>query len=420
MSPFTEEWRLELLWILLVLLITTRIAGVLAVRFRQPPLVGELLAGLSLGMIVRGQGDAFPILAGLTNNEVFHALTDLGIFFLMLHAGIEMRVSRLLRSSGSALLVAAGGMLLPLAMGIGLGFAILPESGARFAQALFLGTALAITAVPVAIKVLQDLGQLETRLGRTVVSAAVIDDVLSLLLLAVLTALLRTGELPAAAEVALLAGRIALFFVISLAAGRWLVPRIGNAVAEARSPELEFSAVVVLGLGLSLLAEWLGLHFLVGAFVAGLSFSRNFIDDSVYKDVEARVSGITGGFLAPIFFASIGLNLELSAVREIPGVLAALIGAAFLGKLVGAGLTARLAGLAGREATAVGLAMSSRGAVELVIADVAMRAGMFDRPDPPPDVITNLFSAVVVMAVVTTVASPILLERLLRDREEAS
>ncbi|MEZ5066878.1 MAG: cation:proton antiporter [bacterium] len=396
----------------------SRVLGEIAVRFGQPSLVGELAGGIALGVAVRHAGGSFPVLADLPHDEVFLSLTELGVFFLMLHAGVQMRMSRLVRASGGAALVAIGGMVVPFVGGFVLAHVAFPESPRRLAQSLFLGTALAVTAVPVAIKVLLDLGRLETRLGRTIVSAAVLDDVLSLVLLAVLTALLRTGELPEAGPLAALGARIVGFFLIAAATGRWIFPVVARAVARARSPELELSALLVLGLALALLAERLGMHFLIGAFVAGLYFSRTLVDDAFYEDVETRLSGLTNGLFSPIFFASVGLHLEPSALTAVPGFVALVVGIAIAGKVVGAGAGARLAGHSGAGALAIGIAMSSRGAVELIVADVALQAGLFENAATPR--IRHLFSAVVVMAITTTIVAPLLLKPALRREARGS
>jgi Kef-type K+ transport system membrane component KefB len=131
------------------------------------------------------------------------------------------------------------------------------------------------------------------------------------------------------------------------------------------------------------------------------------MDDQVFKGVQDRVSGITTGFLAPVFFASIGLHLDVAAFANIPMFLLILIVAAVGCKLVGAGAIARWVGLSGKDSLIVGIGMSGRGAVELIIADIALRAGLFSQPDPTPPIVANLFSAIVIMAVVTTLITPI-------------
>ena len=146
---------------------------------------------------------------------------------------------------------------------------------------------------------------------------------------------------------------------------------------------------------------------------------RNFspVDEETYQYVKGQLSGITTAFLAPIFFASIGLHLEQGAISAVPVFLVTLVFAAFAGKLAGSGLVALACGLPRRDALSVGLAMSARGAVELVIADVALRAGLFTKPEPPPPVIQYMFSSVVVMAILTTVVAPIALRFTLGSKE---
>lgn len=408
---------MEILYVLLVLLVVTRLLGELCERWGQSALVGELVGGVVIGLVVRSFSGTFPILSGLTHDPVFEAITDLGVFFLMLHAGVELHPKELSEASSASVLVAVGGMVLPFCGGFALGWLVLPASDYRLAQALFLGTALAITAVPVAVKVLMDLGQLRSRAGRVIVSAAVIDDLLSLLLLAALTAVIRTGSLPGLAGLALIVAKAVLFLVVAAAFGRWAVPLLGGVTRRAHAGELEFSLLLINGLALAVLAELCGLHFLVGAFLAGLSFGRKTVSDVAYRDVKARVAGATTGFLAPVFFASIGLHLDLRAALEIPAFVVILTVVAFLGKLLGSGLMARLVGLSSRSALAVGTAMSARGAVELIVAGVALRAGLFSHPEPPPPVLEFMFSAVVIMALVTTLATPIVLRLLLPRRD---
>jgi len=406
---------MEILYVLLVLLVATRALGEVAVRVGQPALVGELLAGVLLGIVVGLYGQSFPILAELSDDRVFASITDLGIFFLMLMAGLELRPQKLAEASRGAIGVAVGGLLLPLGLGMALGWSVLPESELRFAQCLFLGVALAITAVPVSVGVLMSMGRLDTRVGRMIVSAAIVDDVLSLLLLALLTAVLRTGSVPDAASLALLIGQVGVFFAVAVPAGVYLFPWLGRRVAAAHGEEFEFSFLVLAGLAYAVLAEALSMHFLIGAFLAGLFFVRRTIDEETYDDVFRKVSALTHGFLAPVFFASIGIHLHAGALLDAPGFLAALVLVATAGKLVGAGLPARLSGLGRRDSLAVGVGMNARGAVELIVADVAFRAGLFDLPDPPHPVVESMYSAVVATAILTTLATPIGFKWLYRD-----
>ena len=402
---------MDLFYVLLILLVATRAFGEVAERLGQPALVGELIAGIALGAAVAEYPDTFPNLVGLAGNDVFVSITDLGMFFLMLFAGLEMQPHKALQYSAGALVVAIGGMVVPLGLGVALGWLFLPDTELRTAQCLFIGTALAITAVPATVRILMDLGQLDTAVGQTIVSAAVFDDIFSLMLLAWLTGLIAVGEPPGWIDIGVLLGKIALFFTITGVIGLYLFPWGGRFMHHLKAQELEISAMLVGAFAFAVLAEKLGLHFIVGAFVAGLYFGQKTIDAESYDRVKNTISAMTFGFLAPIFFASIGLNLNLGALAGAPVFVGALILFAFFGKVAGAGGAARAFGFSVRDSMTIGVGMSPRGAIELVIAGIALKAGLFDTTVSDSPVVKNLFSAVVIMAVVTTVISPIILQR---------
>jgi Kef-type K+ transport system membrane component KefB len=210
-------------------------------------------------------------------------------------------------------------------------------------------------------------------------------------------------------------GRLALFFAITFPIARHVVPFIDRRLPEARAAELHFSVVMSFGLVMAVLAEALGMHFIIGAFVAGLLLSEGTLHSKAeLKDVEQKVSGITLGFLAPIFFVSIGIHLDISAFGEALWFTVALLAAAIVGKVVGCTLPARWSGVSWGESLAIGVGMNGRGAVELIVAAVALEAGLFTQPVPVPPIISAMFSAVVIAAIVTTLMTPIGLRLLLR------
>lgn len=279
---------------------------------------------------------------------------------------------------------------------------------------LLITTALSITAVPVSVRVLMDLGKLKTPLGQTIVSAAVFDDVISLVLLAILTAVIKSGSLPDPASVAWLIGKVALFFAIATAIGLYLFPRLGKVVQSFSAEEFEFSALLIAALAYAFIAEKLGLHFILGAFLAGLFFVHRTVNPEVYQAIRDKLNTITVGLFAPLFFASIGMQLDLSAAIAV----IVLLIAAFVGKLLGAEAPAYWAGFNRRDSLAVGVSMSARGAVEFVIAGIALQAGLFMHPQPPPPEVKYLFSAIVIVAIVTTLASPRLLRWIFGSRQD--
>lgn len=408
---------MELFYIILVLLVATRVCGELVARLGFPELVGQLLGGIFLGVLVNQYSEMFPVLAELSDNEVFHALTELGVFFLMLMGGLEMHPVDLKKSSVDSFWIALSGLVIPLGGGLLLGWVYLPDSDWKVPQMLFLGTAMAITAIPVAVKVLLDLNQLNTKIGKLIVSSALYDDIFGLILLGILTGLLNSGEVPGPAGIGLLFLQAIGFMAVAAAIGIWLIPFLSRKLKRLWIEELEFTWLLVVALSLSLLAEAFGLHFILGAFLAGLFFTNRTFGTETFKDVESKVNGVGAGFLAPLFFASIGLHLEVSALWNVPGFVFLLIFLAIFTKLIGAGLASKLLGHTNREASGIGVAMSARGAVELIIAGIALEAGLFSVPEPVPPIVSNLFSAVVIMAIVTTLLMPIGLRLILREKD---
>jgi Kef-type K+ transport system membrane component KefB len=204
-----------------------------------------------------------------------------------------------------------------------------------------------------------------------------------------------------------------LFFILIFLAGHYLLQWLGDFIKKLKLAEFEMSFLLVTALFFSLLAEFLSMHFILGAFAAGLFFQRRTIDKHTFEDVSNKVSGITMGFFAPVFFASIGLHLNVSALTSVPLFLLLIIFIAFFSKVAGAAVPSFIMGFTVKESLAIGTAMSARGAVELIIADIAFRAGLFSLPDPPPPIIEYMFSVVVMVAIVTTVTVPVVLRQII-------
>mgnify|MGYP001816079025 CR=1 FL=1 len=406
---------MDILYLILVLLVVTRVFAELAERANLPAIVGELTAGVALGLFLSGFRDSAPVLWSATQSETYDSLAHLGMFFLMLLAGFRTEPLDFARTSRSAIAVAIGGMAVPVAAGFALGWLVLPESPVKLLQCLFLGTALAITAVPVAVRIFMDLGELNTRVGRTVVAAAIWDDLISLFLLAFVIGAFSSESINGfgSREFLLLAGKVLLFFAISVPVGLFVFPFLGKYFRYLRFPEVDFSMLLIAGLAYATFAERMELHYIIGAFLAGMFFHSKVVAADAYEHVERQMSGITRGFLAPIFFVSIGIHLDFSALTATPVFVTTLILVALVSKLIGAGLPAYGIGLTRRESLMVGVGMSGRGAVELVVAGVALEAGLFLVPSPPPPIVQSLYSAIVIMALVTTLVTPIVLRRLI-------
>jgi Kef-type K+ transport system membrane component KefB len=397
---------------LLLVLAAARLVGGLVSRLGHPSTVGELLAGLGFAALALTLGSSVPFLEALPDSRALHGIADVAIFLIILNAAVELEPREIAEHSRESFAVAIGGMLVPLAAGFAFAWALLPPGPLAQPQAFLVGIAMAVTAIPVSVKVLGDLGLLHARIGETVVAAAIFDDVISLVLLAILTAMIATGNLPGIGALGLLLAKVALFFLVTRLLGVHVYPTIARRLRLLDATAVEFSALAIVGLAYGVLAELLGMHWIMGAFMAGLYFEKSRVGAVAHAEMRILLNAITAGVLAPLYFAWIGMRVELDALFAVPLLVMALTLTAFGSKLLGSGLAARWAGLNTREAASVGVAMNARGAVELVILQIALDAGLFRAADGSDPFVANLFSALVVMSAVTTLAAPILLRLL--------
>lgn len=405
---------MEAIGALLILLLAARFLGALAERISLPSAVGEMLAGMALISVAQFTGPHQTFFEGLPENETLSQVADLGIFFLLLMAGVEMQLSDTVHDARKSFVVALGGIVLPLAAGVVLGFAFLEDGPQRTAQALLVGVALSITAIAASAKILQEFGLLRSEAGRVLITAALFDDVLGLFLLALLSSIIASGELPGPIAFAILLAKVITFFVVTGLLGVHVYPRISKHIHRRQAAEIEFGALVIVALGYGFLAEFLGLHWAVGAFMAGLFMERSRIGKQPHKSMRLVLNALTAGLLGPLFFAWIGLQANLTAIIEIPGFLVVLIVVAFVTKVLGGGFAAAAIGYTKRESAIIGVGLAPRGEIMIVVISVALAAGLIDGGTTDP-VAQHLFSALILMALANTVLAPLVLRFLLRS-----
>ncbi len=388
---------------LLILILATRFLGEVFERLGQPASIGEIVTGVLLAVVATSPY-AHPLISNLPQSPFLESAAEYGIFFLLLFAGIEMQPRELMSGSTKSLAIALGGAIVPLVSGFLLAWLFLPDTPAKLAQASLVGVALSISAIPVSVRVLHELGLLHTAVGNTIVSAAILDDLIGIFLMAFVLGIVETGTFLGPQQIAVLTGNVVVFFGVTVLVGMYVTPRMLLAIRSSRIPEPEISALMIVAFGFSFLAEFLELSFILGPIMAGLFFDPGRAGEATYKRVKESVKMATDGLLAPLFFASIGARMDLGAFTAIPVFLSALLLVAILGKLLGAGLPARATGFSTRDSVAIGVGLNGRGAVELIIASIALEAGIFDNTDPA---ISSLFSALVIVAVVTTLLTPL-------------
>lgn len=392
-------------------LLAAKLGGDLAMRLGQAAVLGELLAGVVLGNVDLFGASPFEWIATDPTIDIF---ARLGVILLLFEVGLESTVAQMLKTGVSALLVAVAGVVTPFALGYGVGALLMPHSSV-YAHA-FMGATLTATSVGITARVLKDLAQAQSPEARIILGAAVIDDVLGLVILAVVTGVIGAADAGRALsplEVGRTLGASLGFLVGALVLGVWLSPRVFRLAARLRSQ----GVLLALSLGFCFVLSWaanaIGLAPIVGAFAAGLILEKvhytNFVTRGEHE-LEELVHPITS-FLVPVFFVVMGMRTDLRAFAE-PGVLtlaAALVAVAVIGKLAcAAGV---LGGVADR--LTVGLGMIPRGEVGLIFANIGLGLTVGGVP-----VVTHQeFSALVVMVIVTTMITPPLLRVSVRRAE---
>lgn len=405
--PLAPETLLVFLIAVTVLLLTARVLGRLAARVGMPAIVGELLAGVLLGPSLLGH--LFPQAARLllpTEAGDMHLIDAVGQFGVLLLVGItgtHLDLGMLRSKRRTAVVVSLCGLLLPLLGGAGLGLLMTAPAGDGTADqvlfALFLAVAMGVTALPVIAKTLTDMGLLHRTVGQLILMAGTVDDAVCWFLLSLLVAAATVGV--SAGSVAVSVAALVGFVIFVSTVGRVLVRAVMRRVARSdeAGPTVAATVVVVLiGAGLT---HGLGMEAALGAFVAGLLIR---VPDPA-KLAPLRTVVLT--VLAPIFLASAGLRMDLTALRD-PGLAltaAAVVTVAIAGKFAGAYLGARLGGLTSWEGLAVGAGMNARGVVEVIVAMVGLRLGVFD---------VDMYTIVILVAIVTSVMAPPMLRMTLR------
>jgi len=400
---------------LALILAAAKLGGDLAVRVGQPAVLGELVAGVLLGNLPNLPFLGIAFLEPLKTDASIDMLARLGVLILLFEVGLESTVKQMLQVGLSSLLVATLGVVTPFALGWGVGAWLLPCESA-YVHA-FLGAALCATSVGITARVLKDLRREKTREARIILGAAVLDDVMGLVILAVVTGVISAADKGGSLDlvsIAVIVGKAVLFLVGSLVVGVAVSPRFFTLASRLKSRGVLLSA----GLGFCFLLSWLanviGLAPIVGAFAAGLILEsthyRSFVDKGEHE-LEELVHPLAE-FLVPVFFVLMGARTDLRSFTE-PGVLvlaAALTLAAILGK------QACAAGALGGDLNrlAIGIGMIPRGEVGLIFANIGVALTVAGRPVVSP----STFSAVIVMVIVTTMVTPPALKWALERRRE--
>lgn len=381
----------ETLIALSIILITAFLLNVIFKKISFPSVVGQILAGMILGI---------PVLkAFLFNSESLLAvdlLSTFGIVFLLFLAGLEIDIEKIKETTRDSSLVALGSTAAPFI----LGFAFLVTMGYSVTEATVFGGALAVTAGGTIVGVLMGLNVLNTRLGAIFVAAGTIDDLLEVFLLSTIAMLIHGGSI---LEVAFLPLQLLAFVVISFALFKAMSKILHYLKRNGDDVEL-FSIVIILVISMAALSEILEIGYLIGAIIAGflLQVSMKRMGRKSEEEIVKTTRFITLAFVVPFFFANIGLNFDIGPVFANPALMIGTVVMAIGGTIAGALMIKPFSSLNLKQLYIVGWAMSSKGSVELVIALLAREYGLIS---------PEIFSALVAMAIITTLTFPFVLQR---------
>ena len=369
-----------------VILLATLIGGQFSARLKLPAVVGELLAGIIVG----------PAVLNLVQpTEIIKVLSDIGVIFLMFLAGLDSDLKTLKRLLRSSVLVAGFGMIVPIIIAYFTGIL----SAFSQVESLFLGLTFSATSVSISVAVLQEMGRLQGKEGMTILGAAVADDLLSIILLSIVSGLTGVSEPGSNKGKDLILSLLtqAAFLILLVFVSVYVIPRLINLSQRLTLPVPETLVAMIIVVLASWGAEKVGLSNVIGAFFAGLALNRT----SAQKTLKKNFTVIGYSSFIPIFFVSIGLNMSIKGILNDFILFFVLVIGSVFSKLVGAGLGAKIAGFSNSSALLVGTGMVSRGEMALVVAQMGLTNHLLA---------PAAYSTVIGAIIMTTVVSPFLLK----------
>jgi Kef-type K+ transport system membrane component KefB/nucleotide-binding universal stress UspA family protein len=390
---------------IIVLMLVGRLLGEALLRIGQPAVMGQLLAGLVLGPSILGalwpdvQAALFP--AAKEQKAMLEAVSQFGVLLILLMTGMETDLKLVRASSRASIAASVGGIVVPFACGFTLGEflpdAMLPDPDKRLITSLFLGTALSIASVKIVATVVREMNFLRRTVGQVILGSAIVDDTIGWIIIAVIFGLALQGHVDPLSLAKSVIGTLA-FMAFSLTIGRRLVSLAIRWVNDTFVSEFAVITAILVIMGtMALTTHMIGVHAVLGAFVAGILVGESPI---LTRHIDDQLRGLILAFFMPVFFGTAGLSADLVAVIMDPQLLVLTLGLiviATIGKFGGAFLGGGLGGLTRGEALALATGMNARGSTEVIVATVGLSMGALTQ---------NLFTMIVAMAIITTLAMP--------------
>jgi Kef-type K+ transport system membrane component KefB/nucleotide-binding universal stress UspA family protein len=389
---------------IVLLLLVGRLVGEAMQRIGQPAVMGQMIAGILLGPSVFGaiwpEAQRMVFAASPQQQSMIDGVSQLGILMLLLLTGMETDLRLVRKARRAAISASAAGIALPFACGFALGellpAAMLPDPDQRIVTSLFLGTALSIASVKIVATVVREMGFMRRNVGMTLIASAIIDDALGWIILSIILGLAVRGKVDALGLGQSVLGT-AIFLAASFTLGRRLVFSIIRWTNDNFVGEVPVVTAILIIMGaMALTTNLIGVHTVLGAFVAGILVGESPI---LTRHIDEQLRGLVVALFMPIFFAVAGLHADLTHLRD-PTLFFLTIGLiliASLGKFAGAFVGGALGGLSARESLALGCGMNARGSTEVIIGSIGLSMGALSQ---------DLFTMIVAMAMVTTMAMP--------------
>ena len=398
MTERTDMDTLEILKDLAIIIISAKFFGLVARHYKAPQVAGEIIAGLLIG----------PSLLNLVqNNDFLAGMAEIGVILLMFSAGLETDIDKLKKSGLKATLIATAGVLIPLILGTILymcfyGFSA--PGSANFIKAVFIGTVLTATSVSITVQVLKELGKISTEVGTTIMSAAIIDDIMGIV---VLTAVLSLRD--PRVNLGMICIKTVLFFALSAVVGVIIFKIM--ALIDKRWPHTR--RIPIIGMSIAFVMSYVadkyfGVADITGAYVAGIILSS--LDDSAYIDRKMDINSYM--IFGPVFFASVGLQTNLRTIDVTTlAFSAAFVVVGLLGKVIGCGLTGKVLRHTNSDSLKIGVGMMTRGEVALIVAQRGLKAGIME---------SRYFTAVILLIIISSILTPVILKSIYMADDKAS
>ncbi|MBP5192222.1 MAG: cation:proton antiporter [Eubacterium sp.] len=387
----------EILMQLAIIIVFAKFFGLCARKLKAPQVVGEIVAGLLLGP---------SLLDWVRSSDFLAGMAEIGVILLMFSAGLETNIKQLKKTGLKATIIACAGVFVPLIFGtvMFMGFYGFSAPGTEdFLKAVFIGTILTATSVSITVQALKELGKISDEVGTTVLSAAIIDDVIGILVLTIVISFKDPSN-----SIGGVVLKTVVFFVLSLVVGFGIYKVLK--LVDKKHPHTRRIPIIGLALAFSLsyiAEEIFGVADITGAYVAGIILSS--LDDSEYIDRKMDINSYM--LFGPVFFASIGLQTNIRTLdMSILLFSAAFVLVGMLSKIIGCGLAGRITGFKGKNALKIGVGMMTRGEVALIVSQKGLAVGLMD---------SKFFTSVILLIICSSILTPVLLKILYSEKKKA-